>query len=263
MEPKPLEPAAVLAIAGQADEVLSSSLNSLMGPTVLPAGLEALELLTGLDPDGAPPSIEGCAPMPEGVDMDGDGYPALQETLTIDCSFLVFELTGTLVLMDGDDTDPASGFHSTLNYRLTITDEGGPMTQVGERGMQVRKAAAGSGYDLMYAGIDVIEGVLEVRMAYTGSLQGTFASGMLAIAGGSFELAPPPVAGQRQPALPGSSLKVQAARLDYDSANCATVLTGGGVNLTNEAGEVIGISYEGCGVRSVTYNGEPLPPAPA
>ena len=70
------------------------------------------------------------------------------------------------------------------------------------------------------------------------------------------ELAPLPVAGQAQPAPPGSKMTVQAARLEYDSANC-------GVNLTNEDGAVIGISYEGCGARSVTYNGEPLPPTPA
>ena len=192
----------------------------------------------------------------------------MKETLTINCSFalppFMFELTGALVLMDGDDTDPASGFESMLNYRLTMTDEDSTVTVAGERDLQVSKAADGSGYALAYAGRDAIDdGLWDVRLAYTGSLKGTFTSGMLAIDGGTFEIVSPPVAGQDQPAPPGSGLTVQAARLDYDTANCETVLTGGQVNLTDDAGAVIGISYEGCGARSVTYNGEPLPPAPA
>lgn len=271
MEPAPgLDPeqaAAVLALSDRIEDVLELSLNALMGPTAQQEGLEALEVLTALDPEAVQPSIEGCAPMPEGADIDEDGYPAMKETLTINCSFalppFMFELTGDLVLLDGDDTDPVSGFESMLNYRLTMTDEDGTVTATGERDLQVSKAADGNRYALVYAGRDVIDGLWDIRLTYTGTLKGTFASGMLAIKGGTFVLAPAPVAGQDQLAPPGASWSVQAARLDYDMANCETVLTGGQVNLTNDADAVIGISYEGCGVRSVTYNGEPLPPAPA
>ena len=274
-QPKTMEPApglapeqaaAVLALSDQVEDVLESSLNAFMGPpTPQQEGLEALEVLAALDPEAVQPSVEGCAPMPEGADIDEDGYPAMKETLTINCSFalppFMFELTGDLVLLDGDDTDPASGFESMLNYRLTMTDEDGTVTATGKRDLQVSKAADGNGYALAYAGRDVIDGLWDIKLTYTGTLKGTFASGMLAIDSGTFVLAPTPVAGQDQLAPGGASLTVQAARLDYDTANCETVLTGGQVNLTNDADAVIGISYEGCGARSVTYNGEPLPPA--
>ena len=61
---------------------------------------------------------------------------------------------------------------------------------------------------------------------------------------------------------PGSAgtLPVQPTRLAYDTAGCETVLVGGHVDVEDAAGNVLRISYAGCGERSTTYNGWPVPP---
>ena len=148
----PEQAAAVLALADQVEDVLESSLNAFMGPpTPQQEGLEALEVLAALDPETVQPSVEGCAPMPEGADIDEeDGYPAMKETLTINCSFalppFIFELTGGPgCCWTGTTRIRRGGFESMLNYRLTMTDEDGTVTATGKRDLQVSKVADGTG----------------------------------------------------------------------------------------------------------------------
>lgn len=286
-EPKPMEltaeeAATALALAEQVEGVLAAALSTLSRPSAAAQveGLEALaEFVALLDPMGEQPGVEGCAPMLTGADEDGDGYPAVEETLMIACRIevpFVFELTGELTLGDEDDTDPESGFYiyTRLDYRLTVTADGTTTAAVGERRVRVR-AASGGGYAVAYEGGDTLDAAylaFEARLSYRGTLAGTFASGTLAIDEGMLVLASTPVdctalAGAEREACmaqdnPGPSemqLSVQSARLDYDTAGCASVLTGGGVMVAAGADRVLGVSYEGCGERTVTYNGVAVP----
>ena len=173
--------------------------------------------------------------------------------------------------------DPESGFDADLVYRLMLTAEGKTLTAVGARDVQVM--GDGSGYDLAYAGKDIlIDSYLayEARLTCTGTLEGAFERGTLAIGDGSVVLTLTPVctalADSEREACeeqaqenPGSSgtLPVQTTRLAYDTAGCETVFVGGHVEVEDAAGNVLRISYAGCGERSVTYNGWPVPPRPA
>ena len=286
--PEPKEAAAAAAVAEQAEGVLLTSLRALSMPSAA-AQAEGIEALAGfialVDPAAEQPSIEGCAPMlSEGADGDGDGYPAVQTTLAIDCRFdlPVFRLAGSLVLLDEDDMDPASGFESELDYRLTVTADGETLTAVGERDVRVSLMEDGSGYDLEYEGRDLLINPYleyEARLTYTGTLEGAFESGTLAIGGGTLAFASTPVdctaladaereaceeQAQANPGPPGEvQLAVQTSGLAYDTAGCGTVFVGGYVDVEDAAGNVLRISYAGCGERSVTYNGWPVPPRPA
>ena len=286
--PDPEEAAAAAALSEQVEGVLVSSLRALSRPSAA-AQVEGLEALAGfialVDPTAAPPSIEGCAPMlSEGADGDGDGYPAVETTLAIDCSFdfpmFVFRLAGSLVLLDEDDLDPESGFDAELEYELTMTAEGETVTSVGTRAVHVSLMEDGSGYDLEYDGTDVLSAshqALEARLTYTGTLEGTFEVGTLAIGGGTIAFASPPVdctvladaereaCEEQAQENPGSSgtLSVQTSGLAYDTAGCETVFVGGHVDVEDAAGNVLRISYAGCGERSTTYNGWPVPPRPS
>ena len=284
--PEPKEAAAAAAVAEQAEGVLLTSLRALSMPSAA-AQAEGIEALAGfialVDPAAEQPSIEGCAPMlSEGADGDGDGYPAVRTTLRIDCRFdvpLVFRLAGSLVLEDENDLDPGSGFESELDYRLTVTAEGETLTAGGARAVQVRVKEDGSGYDLEYEGRDLLINPYleyEARLTYTGTLEGTFESDTLAIGGGTLAFASTPVdctaladaereaceeQAQANPGPPGEvQLAVQTSGLAYDMAGCETVFVGGYVDVEDAAGNVLRISYAGCGERSTTYNGWPVPP---
>ena len=285
LAPDPEEAAAAAAVAEQAEGVLLTSLRALSMPSAA-AQAEGIEVLADftvlVDPAAAPPSIEGCAPMlNEGADGDGDGYPAVRTTLRIDCRFdvpIVFRLTGSLVLKDENDRDPESGFESDLDYRLTVTVEGETLSAVGARDVQVRTMEDGGGYDLEYEGRDLlIDPYLEyeARLTYTGTLENTFEAGTLALGDGTITFTSTPVdctvladaereaceeQAQANPGSSGGGLAVKTTGLDYDTAGCETVFTGGHVDVENAAGNVLRISYTGCGERSITYNGWPVPP---
>ena len=287
--PDPEEAAAAAALSEQAEGVLVASIEALSMPSAAAQveGIEVLaEFISVLDPDAAPPSIEGCTSMlGEGADGDGDGYPAVRTTLPIDCGFdipFVFRLVGSLVLLDEDDLDPESGFDSTLEYRLAVTSEDNMLTASGIRTVQVSGMEDGSGYALEYEGTDVLKDSglaleFEAELTYTGTLAGAFEAGTLVIGGGTLTFASTPVdctaladaeretceeQTQENPGSSGVGLAVQTTRLDYDAAGCETLFTGGHVDLENAAGDELRISYAGCGERTVTYNGWPVPPRP-
>ena len=288
-KPDPEEVAAAAALSEQVEGGLVTSIQALSMPSAT-AQAEAIGTVADftalVDPTAGPPSTEECAPpmLSEGADGDGDGYPAVRTTLRIDCSFdfpmFVFRLAGSLVLLDENDLNPESGFESELDYRLTVTTEGKTLTADGVR--IVGAMQDGSGYDLTYEGRDrVIDSylVFQIRLAYRGTLAGTFKAGTLAIGGGTLTFTSTPVncavlADAKREACeeqvqenPGSSgtLTVKTTGLNYDdrdTAGCETLFTGGHVDMEDGAGNVLRISYAGCGERTVTYNGWPVPPRP-
>ena len=66
------------------------------------------------------------------------------------------------------------------------------------------------------------------------------------------------------PEVPGTALRlaVTATGIVFDRETCATAITGGSFDLQDNSGNLLRISYDGCGERSATYDGEqfPIPP---
>lgn len=213
----PEEAAAARALADLVEGALETSIRAFAAPPGAgQVGFEDVADITALfDPTVEPPDREGCAPMVDAAaDGDGDGYPAAKTTLPIDCrlelpSFL-FALVGSVELLDGDDTDPASGFESKLEYRLTITDDGETQSGSGEREVRVRRVADGSRYEVDYQDRTALGDSsmgIEARLTYTGTLEGTFESATLAIADGTFVL----------PTPAGDEVTVRTTGLEYDN----------------------------------------------
>ena len=50
--------------------------------------------------------------------------------------------------------------------------------------------------------------------------------------------------------------------IEFDTANCDTALIEGHVDVQDDPGNVLRISYGGCGESSATYNGQMLPVPP-
>ena len=274
------EVAADLAASRLVDEALASSIRVLGKPLAASPVAES-EASPGVEA----PDLSGCLPMLEGADRDADGYPAVEETLTIDCD-LFFHVGGTLVLADKDDQDPLSGFRSRLDFRVTLTDGGEthPLAS-GTRTVDV-EARENAAYALSYGSTITQPSMAEAepflafesRLTYAGTLEGSFEGGTLAIDEGTFSLAPVPVdcsklAGEEQQAClarapehagPPPPLAVSTTGVVFDKASCATVLSGGYFELRDDPGNVLAVSYAGCGERSASYNGEmlPLPPLP-
>jgi hypothetical protein len=273
------EAAANLAASRFVDDQLVSSIRVLGNPLAAPPSA-ASEASPGVEA----PDLSGCAPMLEGADSDADGYPAVEETLAIDCDLLFLHVGGTLVLWDENDQDPTSGFRSELDFRITITvgDETRPFTS-GTQAVEVEARERG-GYGLSYSSAFTLPPMTEeepfleseTRLTYAGTLEGSFEAGTLAIDEGTFSFATVPVdcsklAGDEQQACQAQAPEHGAAPPPYtvtstgivfDKANCATVLTGGSFEVSDNLGNVLEVSYAGCGKRSAAYNGEllPLPP---
>ena len=178
----------------------------------------------------------------EGADGDGDGYPAEKTTLLIDCRIEIdlevlfeFQLEGSLVLLDEDDMDSASGFESKLEYEVWVTIDEETLMVGGTRDMRARVMEDGSGYAVAYEGEEVLndpQQEFQSRLKYTGTVKGTFESGMLAIGGGRIVFASSPIdctvlgdaereaceeQAQENPGPPVAELAVQTppARLRY------------------------------------------------
>ena len=265
------EVAAGLAASGFVDDEIVSSIRTVGEPLGAPpsAANEA-------SPGGGALDLAGCLPMLAGADSDADGYPSVEETLPIDCDLFIFHIGGTLVLLDKNDEDPTSGFRSQLDFRMMVTAEDeAHLFAAGKRVMDVDAMATGA-YGLSYNGgfASPTPGEpfseAEVRLTYVGTLQGTFEGGTLAIDDGTFSFAAVPVdcsmlAGAEQQACqantpentaPPLEVAVASTGIVFDKASCDTALTGGYFDMRDDSGNVLRISYSGCGERSATYNGE-------
>ena len=287
-DPDPLsrEVATGLAASQQIDTVLGFSINALGNPRAESQG-EGLKAFVAVfafadDADAEPPSIEGCVPMlSDGADSDGDGYPGKETTLTIDCELFGFGLEGTLKLMDEDDMDAASGFHSAMDLQMTLTAGGETLASFAvDHDLQVTATEDGTGYGLSYSG-GVVQGgeylESETRLIYDGTLDGSFDNGTMAIAQGTIAFASTPVdcstvaasdqeacqaAVPDSPGPPVVPFAVRSPGIDFDTASCATALIGGHVDVQDDPGNILRISYDECGESSATYNGDMLPVPP-
>ena len=272
------EVAADLAASRLVDDAVVSSIRMLGKPLGAPPAA-ASEASPGMEA----PDLSGCLPMLAGADSDADGYPAVEETLSIACG-LIFDVDGTLVLWDENDQDPTSGFRSELDFRWTFTvgDEAHVLAS-GTQTVDV-KAREDGAYGLSYSSTLTLPSMteeepfleFETRLTYAGTLEGSFEAGTLAIGEGTFSLAPVPVdcsklAGDEQQACraqapehgaPPPPYAVTSTGIVFDKASCATVLTDGSFDVSDDPGNVLEVSYAGCGERSAAYNGEllPLPP---
>lgn len=270
--------AADLAASQLVDEQLISSLRVLGDPRAL-TPVAASETAPGAEA----PDLAGCLPALEGADGDADGYPAVQETLSIDCG-LFFHVAGTLLLWDEDDQDPLSGFRSELDFRITVS--AGDETHLFTSGTQAVDVAAGESgaYALSYSSTISVPAMaaeepflgFDSRLTYAGTLEGSFEAGTLAIDEGTFSLAPVPVdcselAGDEQQACraqvpertgPSQVYAVSSTGIVFDKAACDTVLTAGYFKVSDDPGNVLTVSYAECGKRSAAYNGEMLPMLP-
>ena len=57
-----------------------------------------------------------------------------------------------------------------------------------------------------------------------------------------------------------SDLAVGSSEIEYD-VNCETTFIGGYFDVADRAGNVLKVSYDGCGPASGAFNGQPVPPA--
>ena len=269
-----------VAMSGQVDQTLAVSVRALARPPVQ-AQLEGLAILAGLfalaDPNAPPLDLASCVPMLDAdADADEDGYPRVKTTQSIDCQLAAIRVDGMLELLDENDMDPASGFNSELEYGVTLGVEGQTLlSATGDLALWVSSMGDGAGYDVYYRGdlAETVEsGKHESRLLYSGTLSGSFATGSLAL-DGSIGFASSAVdctslpeseraACQEQMPEGDAPADVQLALsstgLEYDTASCPTALTGGHVDVQDDAGNVLRISYDGCDQRSATYNGEAL-----
>ena len=174
--------------------------------------------------------------------------------------------------------DPESGFNTELQYGVTLGVEGHPLLSAsGDLALWVSSMEDGAGYDVYYRREEALTegaelGEHESRLLYAGTLSGSFAAGSLAL-DGSIGFASSAVdctslpeseraACQEQmpegEAPADGQLALSSTGLEYDTASCPTALTGGHFDVQDDAGNVLRISYAGCGQRSATYNGEAL-----
>ena len=274
------EVAAGVARGDMVEFTLVPSIRALTNPTMA-SQIEDLAVLAELfalgDPAAEPQDIEHCVAGVDAADADGDGYPAMKTTQAIDCEFAGFRLEGSLELLDESDADPASGFNSELEYRLTLARGGETLlSSSGDLALWVSSMEDGPGYDVYYSG-RVAEATrfvgFEARLIYSGTLGGTFAAGRLAF-DGSIALAVDQVdcsslaEPERQACLaqepeefpPVIQLAVKSAGVYFHTTRCEVApLVGGRIEVNDDAGNVLGITYHGCRRRSATHNGAPLP----
>ena len=277
VEPTPVEPVAPTVppyVASEIEMSLRTMLLALTDPQVL-----AVPQAEGADAA----AIASCSMEATGdaTDNDGDNYP-VDQTRTYDCDFLFITGMATLMLMDKDDADPASGVKATAvsSYSSGGTEEPGlSFTTDVSLDASRSDAAAAHDYDIAYQGSGgLVTPFVETEFAgrYDVMLAGTFAAGAAGVMGGFTISTMPADCGtldaavqeecrqevQEVQEVPGGNIQlgVTTTGLAYDAANCATTFTGGYFDVTDPGGNVIKSTYDGCGPATVTYNGQPIPP---
>ena len=269
--------AAGVAGSMQVDNALGISLRSLGDPL---GGLRVATVDGGAVTEM--PDLADCLSIAGAADSDGDGYPAVAATLDLDCQFLALHIRGTVVLEDKDDTDRESGFRSEVDFRsLLVVEDQEVEFGAGKQAMDVDAIDGGDGYGVSLSSeikVLVEEPFLEgeVRFTYAGHSQARSGAARwpLMPATARSRSSPfrstargwPAPKGQacrdQAPDNPtGTSLRlaVNSTGIVFDKESCATAITEGSFDVRDEIGNVLGISYDGCGERSATYNGEPLP----
>ena len=271
VDPTPVEPATPTIppdVAMDIETSLRTMLLALTDPQTL-----AVAQAEGVDSTALADCSMGSTGDP--TDGDDDNYP-VGETRTFDCD--LFFLTGmvTLVLMDKDDADPASGVNATAvsSYSFGGT-EGMGLSITADVSLDATRSAGAADYDIDFRGsVGVGTPYADTALVgvYDATLAGTFVDGTAAVTGG-FTLTTTPVdcatvdaavqddCQQAIQDVPAASipLGVTTTGLMY-AADCATTFTDGYFDVTDPGGNVIKATYSGCGPATVTYNGQPVPP---
>ena len=284
---EPPTPTVPVELASQIEQSLSVMVRALSDPEILVAPQTGV--LAG-ETDAEAPPIMGCPLQSTGAgnvtDSDGDNYP-VDDTRIFDCDLLFLRGVGRLVLMDKDDTDPASGVkaEASSTYGLAslegVSDaDGAGLSITTGASLDVTRsdAAADHQYDIVYTGsvgITLPPGQTDANGRYDVMLTGTFPTGSLGVQGG-FRFSTKPIdCGALEEALQEEcrqqaaevesgeiQLTVRTSGLEYDAAACDTTLTGGYFDVLDPAGNVLKSTYNGCGPATVTYNGQPVTPLP-
>ena len=263
------EPMVPVEVASQIEQSLSDMVRALSDPAILVA--PQTDALAGETDAEAPPMV-GCPLESTGAgdatDSDGDNYP-VDDTRTFDCELLFLRGVGRLVLMDKDDTDPASGVKAEASATYGLSDIEG-LTDVEGPGLSITKevlldvtrsdTAADHQYDIAYmgsVGITIPPVRTDAAGGYDVMLTGTFPTGSLGVQGGFMFSTKPIDCGALEEALQEEcrqqaaevesveiQLTVRTSGLEYDAAACAT-FTAGYFDVLDPAGNVLKSSYDG------------------
>ena len=257
-------------VATNVETSLRTMLLALTNPVILVA--------PPTDPSAGPGALADCDPELAGdaTDADGDNYP-VEQTRTFDCELILGSLAATLVLMDKDDADPASGVTGKANSVYAIGAETPAFSVTTDVSLDVSRSDGAADYGVVSrgsAGVVTPFSRTDYDGTYDATLTGTFLAGTFGLNQGGFKFAITPADCETvdaalqedcreavQEAGSGIELEFQVATsgLMYDAAMCATTFTGGYFDL--RAGDnVVRYTYDGCGPAIVTYNGQPLPP---
>ena len=294
VEPTPVVPATPTVPVGIATQV-EISLRTMLLALTNPEGLVAplASLLPADTVDQALP-IETCPMESSGdaTDNDEDNF-AEDEARTFgnrrpgdppppECELFSFEGlslggSGSLVIDDKDDMDEFSGvtLEADVEYRLSAL--GNPVFSItADVSLDVSPSADAADYEIVHrvtGGIVKPFSQIDLIGDYDATLTGAFAGGTVGAQGG-FTLSTTPTDCETLDAAlqedcrqavqemeTGSiTLQVSTSGLIYDAAACDTTFTGGYFDVTDDAGNVLKSSYNGCGPATVTYNGQPVPP---
>ena len=282
VEPAPVEPATPTVapeIATQVERSLRIMLQALSDPSVLVAPPSQLAGDTG-----APALDLNCPVVSTGVatDSDGDNYSVAEtrtcDEFSVDLSPLGNILVDTeLVLMDHDDSDPASGVEATSDSSFVWSVGDNPVfSAIGHVELAATESGGGAGYGIVYEGfVDIVFPFSRIDSDVdfaSVTLAGSFQAGTMTVPQGTYSVA-------TQPADCGAvdesmreqcrmevqeleagefELTVESSGLEYD-ATCETVFIGGYFDV-RAAGNVLKSTYNGCGPATVTLNGQPVPP---
>ena len=282
-EPEPPEPDQ--SPADDVERSLRDVIVALGNPERLVVSPESLVAPpAGPDSEGADVGLEPC-PMtstgPDATDGDGDNYP-VHDTRTFGCVLLAesellpFSLagSGSLVLRDKDDADPASGVTAAANSVYTMSASDAALLSITSQvSLDAATEAAGADYAIDLDGsVTALDlgSLIEVTNEYEVTLTGSFQAGTMTVEGTLATSLQPRDCTQvdasmrEQCQIAVSSveaadvdLTVTSTGLTYDTVACPTTVFTGGSFQVSGAGNTITLSYGACGERTVT----PVPPA--
>ena len=282
VDPTPVDPATPTVppeVATQVEQSLRLMLQALSDPSVLVAPPSQLATDTG-----APAADLSCPLVSSGdaTDSDGDNY-SVDETrtcdeFTVDLSPLgVIRADTKLVLMDRDDSDPASGVEATADSSFAWSVNDNPLfSAIGHVELAATESGGGAGYGIAYEGsVGIVSPFsrIDTDVDYAGvTLAGTFQAGTMTVPQGTYRLTTQPAdCGALDESMQADcrmavqemeagefEITVESSGIVYD-ATCETVFTDGSFDV-RAVGNVLKSTYAGCGPATVTLNGQPLPP---
>ena len=124
-------------------------------------------------------------------DADGDNYP-VQETRTFNCELILGSLAATLVLMDKDDADSASGVAGKVNSAYVLGVDTPAFSITTDVSLDVSRSDGAADYGVVsrgMAGIVTPFSRTDYDGTYDATLTGTFMAGTFGLNQGGFTFA--------------------------------------------------------------------------